>query len=218
MGVNVKAEHLLLGILGLWLWSKWQQETSVSLPSGSSLPMQGDPHEVPPLLTELDPHGFPALFNAALQVLERAIDLGPSHSPAPPPPDPEYDLAARVFAMQAALETDNGRAMYHYNTGNVTTESGAYFLNPPQDTKHKYAVFLYPLQGALEQVRRVKRLWPAAYRAAFSGSVTGFASGLKPDQGLQYFDTSAETYRKGMLARGKLFGWNDGVAGADAWN
>ena len=204
-----------IAILGVAvvLYMLWKRETSVSLPTGTSIPMQGDPSEVPRVKTPLDAVGLPNLFNSALQVVEQAVELGPDHSPESMPPSDDYDLAARVFAMQCALETDDGRSLYHFNTGNVTTEQGQYFLNPPTDTKHHYAVFLYPLQGAVEQVRRIKRKWPDAYRAAFSGSVTGFCRGLKPANAPQYFEADEGTYRAGMLARGKRFGWDSGVAG-----
>lgn len=209
--MHIKSEHLVLAAVALYLWSRWKDETSVSLPSGTNLPMQGDPHEVPAQRTPLDVVGFPNLFNSALQIVERAIQLGPEHSPTSLEPDSDYDLAARVFSMQAALETNNGLAVYHYNTGNVTTAQGDYYLNPSTDTRHKYAVFLYPLQGAVEQVRRVKRLWPDAYKAAYSGSVAGFAKGLKPEGKPQYYEASEASYRAGMLARGKQFGWDAGV-------
>jgi hypothetical protein len=220
--VKLKTEHALAIAVGLWLWSKWQEETSISLPTGAHLPMTGAPHEVARVRTGVDPLGFPGLFNAALQVVDRLIDLGPAHSPATPPePDPAYDLAARVFSMQAAFETDGGRAVYHFNVGNLTTNQGDYYLNPPSDTAHHYAVFLYPLQAAVAMVERVKRLWPKAYRAAYGGSVTDFAHALKPENAPQYYEGSEDQYRGGMMTWGKHFGWLAGVAGADdaaTWN
>jgi len=197
-----------------WLW--FRDQTSVSLPDGAHLPMTGPLNEKPALRTPLDPNGFPALFNAALQVVEGPAlmpDFAPGHSPVPPEPDDDYDLAARIFAMQAAVESDDGRAVYHFNMGNLTTAQGDYFLNPPSDTRHRYSVFLYPLQGAVAQVERVKRLWPKAYKAAYSGSVTAFAHELVPPGGLQYYEAPEKPYRDAMLARGKRFGWDSGVAG-----
>lgn len=211
-------ELLIVGAFALWAWSRWKSATTVSLPTGAGVPMQGDLQQVDAVLTVMDPAGFPDLYNAALQVAENVVtlDVQPDAFPKPPPPDPEYDLPARVFAMQGAVESGNGRSAYHWNLGNVTTTEGQFFLNPPTDTKHRYAVFLYPLQAALAQVQLVKKRWPEAYRAAYSGSVTAFVKGLKPEGKPQYFEAAEKPYRDAMLERGKRFGWDAGVAGAGA--
>jgi hypothetical protein len=221
-------ELLLLAGLGLFLYQRgkgwWEQQTSVSLPSGAGVPMQGDLQQVDAVLTAMDPAGFADLYNAALQVTEDTftLDVQPDAFPVPPPPDPDYDLPARVFAMQAAVESGNGRSVYHWNLGNVTTSSGQFFLNPPTDTRHRYAVFLYPLQAARAHVQLVKRKWPEAYRAAYSGDVTTFAKELRPAGKPAYYEGDAnlpsdkrwKPYRDAMLARGKRFGWDAGVVGA----
>jgi hypothetical protein len=213
--VKRDTEQLLLLAFALWAWSRWKSATAVSLPSGAGIPNQGDLVQVDRVLTAMDPHGFPDLFNAALQVVENTItlDVPLSDFPKPPEPDPEYDLPARVFAMQAAFESNDGKSVYHWNADNLTTAKGMYFLNPDSDTRHKYTVFTYPLQFAVAAVDMVKRQWPDAYRAAYSGSVTAFARGLKPAGKPQFYEADEKTYREGMLARGRRFGWDAGVAG-----
>ena len=211
-------ERLLLLAAALWAWSRWKSATSVSLPSGAGIPNQGDLQQVDRVRTVMDPVDFPALFNGALQVVENVftLDVVPDEFPKAPPPDPEYDLPARVFAMQAAFESGNGKSVYHWNVDNLTTAKGLFFLNPDSDTRHRYTVFTYPLQAAVAAVDMVKRQWPDAYRAAYSGSVTAFARGLKPEGKPQFFEASEKTYRDGMLAAGKRFGWDAGVAGGGA--
>jgi hypothetical protein len=205
---------LLLGAYAAWSWFKG--ETAVSLPAGAGVPGQGELLRVDRVPTPLDPKGFPDLFNAALQVVERAITLDPSPAefPKPPAPDPEYDLPARVLAMQAAFESNDGKAVYHWNLDNVTTLAGMYYLNPESDTVHRYAVYTYPLQAAVAAVELVKRKWPDAYRAAYSGAVTAYAHALKPAGKPAFYEADETVYRDGMLARGKRFGWDSGVAGA----
>ncbi len=204
---------LLIGAYAAWQWFKG--ETAVSLPSGAGIPGQGELLKVDRVPTPMDPTGFPALFNGALQIVERGItlDVNPSEFPKPPAPDPEYDLPARVFAMQAAFESGDGRSVYHWNLDNVTTTAGMFFLNPDNDTVHRYAVYTYPLQAAVAAVELVKRKWPDAYRAAYSGAVTAYVSALKPPGKPQFFEADAGVYLAGMLARGKKFGWDSGVAG-----
>ncbi len=205
---------LLLGAYAAWRW--FEGETAVSLPSGAGIPGQGDLLQVERVPTPMDPKGFPELFNGALQLVARGVltvDVQPSAFPSAPAPDPEYDLAARVFAMQAAFESNDGKSVYHWNVDNVTTTAGMFFLNPDSDTVHRYAVYTYPLQAAVAAVELVKRKWPDAYRAAFSGAVSAFVQSLKPAGKPQFFEADAGVYRDGMLARGKKFGWDSGVAG-----
>lgn len=204
---------LLLGAYAAWTW--FQGETAVSLPSGAGIPHQGDLVKVDRVPTPMDPKGFVELFNGALQIVERGItlDVNPSEFPKAPPPDPEYDLPARVFSMQAAFESGDGKSVYHWNLDNVTTTGGMYYLNPENDTVHKYAVYTYPLQAAVAVVELVKRKWPDAYRAAYSGMVTAFVNALKPAGKPQFFEADAGVYLAGVLARGKKFGWDSGVAG-----
>ncbi len=205
---------LLLGAYAAWTWFKG--ETAVSLPSGAGIPHQGDLIKVDRVPTPMDPRGFPELLNGALQIVERGItlDVNPSEFPKPPAPDPDYDLPARVFAMQAAFECNDGRSCYHWNLFNVTTVAGMYYLNPESDTVHKYAVYTYPLQAAVAALELVKRKWPDAYKAAYSGAVTAYVRALKPPGQPQFFEADAGVYTAGMLARGKKFGWDSGVAGA----
>ncbi len=207
---------LLLAAYAAWTWFKG--ETSVSLPAGAGIPMQGDLLKVDRVPTPMDPLGFPALLNGALQIVERSITLDPSPSefPKPPAPDPDYDLPARVFSMQAAFECGDGRSCYHWNLFNVTTTAGMYYLNPESDTVHRYAVYTYPLQAAVSALQLIKRKWPDAYKAAYSGAVTAYVRALKPEGKPQYFEADAGVYTAGMLARGKKFGWDSGVAGAGA--
>lgn len=205
---------LLLGAYAAWTWFKG--ETSVSLPAGAGIPGQGDLIKVDRVPTPMDPRGFPALLNGALQYVERGLtlDVNPSEFPKPPDPDPEYDLPARVFAMQAAFECGDGRSCYHWNLFNVTTTGGMYYLNPETDTVHRYAVYTYPFQAAVAAVQLVKRKWPDAYKAAFSGMVTAYVRALKPEGKPQFFEANVDVYLAGVLARGKKFGWDSGVAGA----
>ncbi len=207
---------LLLGAYAAYSWFKG--ETSVSLPAGAGIPHQGELLKVDRVPTPMDPRGFVELFNGALQIVERGItlDVNPSEFPKAPPPDPDYDLPARVFAMQAAFESNDGRAVYHWNLDNVTTTAGMYYLNPETDERHRYAVYTYPLQAAVAALELVKRKWPDAYRAAFSGAVTAYVNALKPEGKPQFFEADAAPYLAGMLARGKKFGWDSGVAGAGA--
>lgn len=216
MKLDSKDWLIILGAYAAWQWFKG--ETAVSLPSGAGVPGQGELLKVDRVPTPMDPKGFVDLFNGALQIVERGItlDVNPGEFPKAPPPDPEYDLPARVFAMQAAFECGDGRSCYHWNLDNVTTTAGMYYLNPDSDTAHKYAVYTYPLQAAVAAVELVKRKWPDAYRAAYSGAVTAYVHALKPAGKPQFFEADETVYRDGMLARGKRFGWDAGVAGL--WN
>lgn len=212
--MKLKDEHLLLLAVLAYAW--FRRESSVSLPTGAGIPHTGDLIPVDRVRTAMDPKGFPDLFNAALQVVENVVtlDIVPDAFPKAPPPDPEYDLPARVFAMQAAFESGDGKSAYHWNLDNVTTAGGMYFLNPDTDTRHKYAVYTYPLQAAVAAVDLIKRRWPDAYKAAYSGAVTAFVHALKPEGKPQFFEANEKVYRDGMLARGKAFGWDAGVAGS----
>lgn len=204
---------VLLGLYAAYEWFKG--ETHVSLPAGAGIPHQGDLIKVDRVPTPMDPKGFVELFNGALQIVERGItlDVNPSEFPKAPAPDPDYDLPARVFASQAAFESGDGRSVYHWNLDNVTTTGGMYYLNPETDERHKYAVYTYPLQAAVAVVELVKRRWPNAYKAAYSGMLSTFVRELKPDGKPQFFEASVDVYLAGVLARSKKFGWDSGVAG-----
>lgn len=191
-------------------------ELEPNLPDGSRLPGSGDLREVAPVLTALDPTGFPALFNQALQIVERATssveDLirdWVNLSPDVPEVDDDYTPAAHLFAAQAALETDDGRRVYHYNVGNLTVNVGDYYRQPASDTSHRYGVFLYPLQGAVAMVSRIRRLWPDAYRTAYLGpeAAREYAAALKPTSGRQYYEATVDSYASGLRARAERFGW-----------
>jgi hypothetical protein len=185
-----------------------------TLPDGVRLPGSGELREVPRVHTPLDAHGFPALFNTATQIVEQwthpieeLLRDWVNLSPAEPPPDPEYDGAGRMFAAQSSLENDNGRAVYGFNLGNITVTRGDYFLNPPSDTLHKYGSYNYPLQGAVAQVARIKRLWPDAYKTAFLGPssdaiVHEYSRQLHAGR-LKYSESDPEVYAAGIVARAK---------------
>lgn len=211
----MKQKDVMMLLVAYAAYSWFKNETHVSLPSGAGIPGQGDLLKVDRVPTPMDPKGFVELFNGALQIVERGITLDPNPSefPKAPPVDPEYDLPARVFASQAAFESGDGKSVYHWNLDNVTTLAGMYFLNPDSDEVHKYAVYTYPLQAAVAAVSLVKRKWPDAYRAAYSGMISAFVAALKPEGKPGFFEADAGVYTKGVLARAKKFGWDSGVAG-----
>lgn len=181
-----------------------------SLPKGVRLPETGDLREVPAVQTPLDASGLVPLYNRALQIVEggfpgeysllkflRERDIV-SLSFDVPDPDPEYDVAARVFAAHSALETGYGRDVWNFNTGNVTVGKGDYFLNPRVRAALKFGSYNFPLQGAVAHVDRVKRLWPDAYRAAYSGMISAYARALQAGPRVYAGDITAEALNRAL--------------------
>jgi hypothetical protein len=207
-----------LALLALVTLGNWSLKNALtpSLPRDARLPDQGELRQRPAVRTALDPAGFPELFNKALQIhasaegevaqlLRNWAALSPS---VPAEVDPDYDTPAKLFAAQAAVETDSGRATWNFNVGNLTTSKGDYFKLP--NDPRKYSVFLYPLQAAVAMIDRVKRLWPDAYKIAMGG---GLAYSLPYSEALikggkRYFDpTTPEMYAAGLRGRAKRHGW-----------
>ena len=228
-------EEALLVAAGLWIaWRVFGSDAhpvqdvlkswfEPSLPKGMRLPGSGEVREVPAVRTVLDVKGFPDLFNQALQIVEAPgfaleqwaqgyVELQPTVNP----PDPEYDGAAHVFAAHAALETDNGRAVWNDNVGNLTTNSGDFYTLRAADVKdgttHRFQNFNFPLQGAVAMAARVKRLWPNAYKFAFSGVsspvLNAYATGLQGGA-LKYAgaNVSSEQLASSLNARAKQLGY-----------
>lgn len=153
------------------------------------MPETGDLRQVPAVPTRLDVSGFEGLYNRAVQVVDRPGALAledflrakdvVSLSFESPEPSEEYNTPAAMFASHAAVETDDGRSVFNFNLGNITVTRGDYYLNPKVTAPLRFGNYNFPLQGAVAHVARIKRLWPEAYKAAFSGNIDGYASALQ---------------------------------------
>jgi hypothetical protein len=226
MKAEITLGDMLLGFGLMYLVTRdWKEDAHAfakeqglepSLPSGARLPGSGKLREVPKVQTRLDWSGFPQLFNQAAQIVEREtfgleelVRDWVNLSPAVPEPSDDYENAAKVFATQADVESDGGRAVYHYNMGNLTVATGDYFLNPSSDTAHKYGVYLYPLQGAVAMLALIKRRWPEAYKTAYLGPfvLDQYAAALKPANAPQYYEAPLSRYQEALKARARQRGW-----------
>ncbi len=161
------------------------------------------PEPAPPERTPLDPRGFPELFARALQQLENPIlDTPPAEL------DPEYLQAGRMLAAQACLETADGAAVWHYNVGNLTATPDEDWYTLPQSGAVRWSRFQHPAAGALAMARRIKRVWPAAYKTLYLGlpMTDAYVNQLHGPPSY-YGDADPKVYAAGMRARAQRFGW-----------
>lgn len=188
------AVGLFVGGLILWkarsFGSSLSSALTPSLPDGVHLPETGPLHQVAAVKTPLDPSGLLDLYNRAAQIVERPLaaswleDVLRAHDIVSlswdvPAVDEEYRVPAAMFASQACVETDSGRSVFNFNLGNLTVVKGDFYRNPKVTAPLNFGSFNFPLQGAVAHVARVKRLWPEAYKAAFSGTIDAYARGLQ---------------------------------------
>ena len=123
-------------------------------------------------------------------------------------PDPALEPMGRLLAAQVCAETTQGRNVYHFNVGNLHVAKGDFWTHP--DTPgERFGVFLFPLQGAVAMVARIKRKWPDAYRSARFGPeyARPYAYGLAPSKGPRYYTAEREAYAAGLLGQLRRFGW-----------
>jgi hypothetical protein len=211
-----RSDAILAGLLVIALLARGgagrlERALRTPLPAGARMPLTGVLRLVEAVRTWLDPAGFPELFALAAQIVEspwaRAAEASRDLvylSPDVPPLDPAYIPAGRVFAAHAAFETRAGAAVYNYNVGNLTTARGDWY-ELPSDAR-KYASFNYPLQAAVAMVSRIRRLWPIAYRAAYSGAIDAYARGLVSGP-RRYYESDPSEYARGMRAIAAREGW-----------
>jgi hypothetical protein len=213
---------LLLVVLGLVLLGKaggaldeLKGKLKPALPKGSRHPGEGDLREVPRVRTALDPKGFPRLMHQAASIVDSwEGDLAERlreyvHlEPAVVDLDPDLEPMSRLLAAQVSAETRQGRAIYGFNVGNIHVSRGDYWTHP--DTPgERFGEFLYPLQGAVAMIVRIKRLWPHALLSARYGPAYArqYVYGLSPPKGLRYYTAPREEYVRGLEGQLKRFGW-----------
>jgi len=101
--------------------------------------------------------------------------------------EPSPELLSLLMA-QWALEVARGKSMYNWNPGNLTTHSGAYYLNG--DPKYHYKSYsnLYDgIDGLLDWHYNHPPVWSALK----SGDARGFGHALK---GAGYYEADEGTY------------------------
>jgi hypothetical protein len=164
--------------------------------------------------TRLDPQGFPELYAQAIAIVDswgHALQASLSHWLTEHhdvrPVDADLLPAGRVYGAQAILETDHGRATWHYNLGNLHASAGDYYRLPGAPGE-RFAAWLYPLQAAVGHVARVRRLWPHAHHAALEGpgSVDIFARALATGR-VRYYTANPDAYARAMRSILDRYGW-----------
>lgn len=113
---------------------------------------------------------------------------------------PGGDIDPRTLAAllaQSALETGHWKSMYHWNAGNITTSSRAFFRLKERGefTPHKYAVYSSPLEGAGALISLLGRRYPLALAAMLDGNMERAAHELKR---AGYYEAPEAAYAKGL--------------------
>lgn len=192
-------------IVGLVLWALSQMpKLPSSLDELLDLPKKKPPSGESAERTPLDPTGLPELFARALAKEEGL----PILDEVLPENFADYLTAGRMLAAQSCVETADGRATWHYNVGNLTAAAGDDWYELRQMPGVKWTRYQNPSDGALGMVRRIKRLWPEAYKTLFLGlpMVEAYAKQLKGPPSY-YGDIDPKVYAAGMRARAQRFGW-----------
>jgi hypothetical protein len=213
---------LLLGALAALRWRALDAARSAFepvRPEGESVPERGDLREVPAVATPLAPwSGVVDLYARALQAVddlaEPLVDWLHTHEivelqrSMPSEASDDYRQAAEVFAAHAAVETDSGRSVYHYNLGNLTVNRGPFYYNPKVRSKAlRFGVYGSPEEGAIAHVARVHRLWPEAWKAAFVGSLHGYAAGLQTGPRVYAGGVSVSQLERVLRAQAEAHGY-----------
>jgi hypothetical protein len=192
--------QLIIAVVVLYAIS---QLPKLSLPGLLDLPEKKPASGSKVERTPLDPTGLPELFARALQRLESPI-LDTTAAEL----DEEYLPAGRMLAAQCCVETADGRATWHYNVGNLVAATDDDWYELQQMPGVKWARFQNAADGALAMARRIKRVWPEAYKTLYLGlpMVEAYSKQLKGPPSY-YGDADPKVYAAGMRARAQRFGW-----------
>lgn len=184
--------------------SMYRPET---LPKGTGMPDEGEPREVAAVRTPMSSQGeWEDLWWKALEEVEpQALTV------------PGANNAVKMFMAHSAREVGKagpGQSMYHYNPGFITSRSGPYFVmkkkDGTRDEKYHYIVFNFPQQGAVYMLNMIKRKWPEAWAAAWTGDTTAYVQGLHGGEPGGYSETSFNGYWPQLDKLYKEFGGDEG--------
>lgn len=164
--------------------------TPDSLPKGTGMPGEGPLQQIPAVRTPMSnqKEWEDAWWSALEEIDPQALAL------------PGAGNAVKMFMAHSAREVGKlGASMYHFNPGFITTGTGNYFLvgknkDGTADTTHKYMIFNFPKQGAVYMLDMIRRKWPEAWEAAWTGDTTAYVKGLHGGEPGGYSETTFNGY------------------------